>query len=45
MFGRSEMAQQLFRDMADVGEKTGAEKILERRAKLAEQKKQRLANK
>ncbi len=27
------------------GEKTGAEKILERRAKLAEQKKQRLANK
>ena len=28
MFGRSEMAQQLFRDMADVGEQTGAEKGL-----------------
>lgn len=26
MFGRSEMAQQLFRDMADVAEQTGAEK-------------------
>jgi hypothetical protein len=28
MFGRSEMAQQLFRDMADVAEQTGAEKGL-----------------
>ena len=28
MFGRSEMAQQLFRDMADVGEQTGAERGL-----------------